>query len=292
MPKPNSELKPFDAALLTEACCVLINGAAEQADVGQLVQVLASFKVDQSLDSKLAAIKHNVPNFKPSSSEVASVLVLELISSDGTRAIPVRLARALSDLCQVLKIVLVLDECMTAFRVGPDTLLSQSLGLQSTLVAFSKAVYPAGVLACTYPNRAGAFAAIAFKRLYPKKHRTAFCTATMAEEMERVLRLMTPLQILRNWHLGWYIREHLRRLIPRGCTHYNIRGCGLLMHSNVPLARCPSLVLLYNRLLPKFDLTVPQVHEFLKGGSSTCRLCSRAVGNPATTSLECAHACE
>ena len=78
VPKPNFELKPFDAALLrgrTEACCVLINGAAEQADVGRLVQVLASFEVDQSLDSKLAAVKNNVPNFKPSSSEVASVLV-------------------------------------------------------------------------------------------------------------------------------------------------------------------------------------------------------------------------
>ena len=124
---------------------------------------------------------------------------------------------------------------MTAFRVAPDTFLSESLGLHPTFLVFSKALYPAGLLACEYAG--SAFNQVRFDRLYPKKRRTAFCSRDTAEQMQRMLQRLTPALIKRNWVMGWFIREHLATLINPGCDHFAIRGCGLLMHTSLPLSK-------------------------------------------------------
>ena len=80
------------------------------------LNTLLSFDVDLPLAQKTAALKTCVD---PQRKKVRmtkwcpNVLVLELVASSGREAIPIRLLRALSDICLLWEICLVIDEAMT-----------------------------------------------------------------------------------------------------------------------------------------------------------------------------------
>jgi hypothetical protein len=101
VPKPNFELKPFDAALLrgrTEACCVLINGAAEQADVGRpdLLndrELSKEIKKAAALSQHQAQVLHGARELYKRTSCMHAALELRkyLISSDCSVPVPATL---------------------------------------------------------------------------------------------------------------------------------------------------------------------------------------------------------
>ena len=136
----------------------------------------------------------------------------------------------------------------SGFRTSPRTpFLSKALGLTSTLVTFSKAVYPSGVVG----NLAHKTFAQEYQRLYPS--RTSYLSEASARELITLLALMTPEQMSHNWLIGRWIRAKMMSLCPTKCKHRVVEGIGLLIYTDLALDPA-GLFYQYKRLLPAFNI--------------------------------------
>ncbi len=267
------------------------------------LNTLLSFDVDLPLAQKTAALKTCViPKRKKErmTKSCPNVLVLELVASSGREAIPIRLLRALSDICLLWEICLVVDEAMTGaslqsrynlsklasihvhcyrsgFRSAPKSpFLSTALGLTPALIVFSKAIYPSGVAA----NLAhGHFSPAMYARLYPS--RTSHASEEAMRQFIASLARMTPEQMTRNWLVGRWLRAKLLSLTPPGCTHQVVQGVGLLLFTTLPLDQS-RIAYKYKRLLPPFDAVVSDLDRRVQlAGTSSwgCNSCADLSSN-------------
>jgi len=277
----------------------------QQDEAKAEVSMLLAFGDDATLPQKREEFKQVAS--KQRKAQCVSVLVVEMLASSGEQAIPLRWLRAMSDICQIWRICMIVDEAMTGiefpclfncmaqslschahvelcvcacapgFRTAPTAFLCRALGIQNSLVTFSKAVYPAGVGACLHAG--GAFTPADYARLYPS--RTSFISLAAAQELQAVLEKLTPDQMKRNFFMGRWLRARLRSMLPQKCTRSRVRGLGMLVHTTVDLAQDNQGVSFqYNRLLPPFDVTLARLDAHLRvrgaafsGIGAACSVC-------------------
>ena len=158
----------------------------------------------------------------------------------------------------------------TVARVGPTVFLSRAIGLQPTASTLSKAFYPSGVVGhdcmpSTFRN------ALRKAPVYPNQ--TSWLSVAAAKQLKATMELMTPSVVKRNFLMGQQVREHLNSLVPHGCKHRWVRGCGGLIATNLPLdTGAGGLEYHHNRILLPFDLTLREVtaHMRLRPNARAC----------------------
>jgi hypothetical protein len=147
-------------------------------------------------------------------------------------------------------------------RAGPTVFLSRCIGLEPTASTFSKAFYPSGVVGhdCMPSTFRKAFRDAP---VYPNQ--TSWISVAAAKQLKSTMELLTPSVVTRNFLMGQQVREHLDSLIPFGCKHRWVRGCGALIATNVPLDVGPGgLEYHHERLLLPFDLTLQEVRNQIR----------------------------
>ena len=143
------------------------------------------------------------------------------------------------------------------------------MGVQPTLSAFSKVLYPSGVV--VHEDALPVFVAKAKKRAYPNQ--TSWLSKAAAEELQVVMDRLSTNQLRRSWFLGRYVRQHIGGMC---CDHNRkwVKGCGLLTATNLALKSLVNYS--HDRLVLPLDLDLAEIKKFIQP-EQFCHLCDADV---------------